>query len=64
MPAMPTYPLTMHAHVRSILVGTYTPKASPSGKFYFPLKLLAFNLLASCTESESEPLEGCRATLR
>jgi len=44
--------------------GIYAPEASTLLKLYFPLRLLAFNRLASCTESESEPLEGCRARLR
>lgn len=42
----------------------YAPEASTLLKLYFPFRLLAFIRLASCTESESEPLEGCRARLR
>jgi hypothetical protein len=42
------------------IVGEPTTAEHSCGIFQFPLKLAPFSLLASCTESESEPYEGCR----
>lgn len=57
---MPVHTQSMHTFSRSVL----HTKGSTIREIYFPFKLLAFSLLANCTESESEPLEGCRAMLR